>query len=115
MVPYLGDFAEDATVYIPFNTFDSNDPSASVTITNLADADIKVHKDGSGREVTISSGLRERLSMARRLTLLLHPSQFRTVIQRVHCDPRQRAGRLMSRLVVLRVLTGAMLKTRVLL
>src|SRR5210317_1407260 len=51
MVPYLGDFAEDATVYIPFNTFDSNDPSASVTITNLADADIKVHKDGSATEI----------------------------------------------------------------
>ena len=44
-VPYFGDFAEDDTVNIPFNTFDSNDPSASVTITNLADADIKVHKD----------------------------------------------------------------------
>ena len=47
MIPYLGDFAEDATVYIAFNTFDSNDPSASATITNLADADIYVHKDGS--------------------------------------------------------------------
>jgi len=47
MTEYYGDFAEDDTVLIPFNTFDSNDPSASVTITNLADADIKVHKDGS--------------------------------------------------------------------
>jgi len=47
MADYYGDFAEDETVYIPFNTFDSNDPSASVTITNLAAADIKVHKDGS--------------------------------------------------------------------
>jgi len=46
MIPYLGDFAEDATIYIPLNTFDSNDPAASVTATNLADADIKVHKDG---------------------------------------------------------------------
>jgi hypothetical protein len=43
---YLGDFAEDSTVYMPFNTFSSNDPQASVTITNLVDADIKVHKDG---------------------------------------------------------------------
>lgn len=51
MTEYAGDFAEDATVYIPFNTFDSNDPSASVTITNLADADIKVHKDGSATEI----------------------------------------------------------------
>lgn len=51
MVPYLGDFSEDETVYMPFNTFDSNDPSASVTITNLADADIKVHKDGNTSEI----------------------------------------------------------------
>jgi len=51
MVPYFGDFAEDATVYIPFNTFSSDDPSASVTITNLADADLKVHKDGSVTQI----------------------------------------------------------------
>jgi hypothetical protein len=50
-VPYFGDFAEDETVYIPFNTFDSNDPTASATITNLVDADIKVHKDGSATEI----------------------------------------------------------------
>lgn len=52
MVPYLGDFAEDATVYMPFNTFSSDDPSASVTITDLADADIKVHKDGGTTQLT---------------------------------------------------------------
>ena len=51
MIPYLGDFAEDETLYIAFNTFDSNDPAASVTITNLADADIKVHKDGSATQI----------------------------------------------------------------
>jgi len=51
MISYYGDFAEDDTVLIPFNTFDSNDPSASVTITNLADADIKVHKDGSVTQI----------------------------------------------------------------
>ncbi len=48
---YLGDFAEDATVYIPLNTFTSDDPAASATITNLADGDIKVHKDGSTTEI----------------------------------------------------------------
>lgn len=48
---YLGDFPEDATVYIPFNTFTSDDPQASATITNLADADIKVHKDGSATQI----------------------------------------------------------------
>lgn len=45
MVSYLGDFPQDQTVFIAFNTFDSNDPSASVTITNLADTDIHIHKD----------------------------------------------------------------------
>ena len=44
---YLGDFPEDATVYIPFNTFTSNDPAASSTVTNLTENDIYVHKDGS--------------------------------------------------------------------
>lgn len=43
---YVGDFVDDATVYIPFNTFDSNDPSASVTITNLASGDVEVWKNG---------------------------------------------------------------------
>jgi len=43
---YQGDFVEDATVYIPFNTFDSNDPSASVTITDLVAGDVEVYKDG---------------------------------------------------------------------
>jgi len=46
MIPYIGDFAEDETIYHYFNTFDSNDPSASVTITNLASTDLFVHKDG---------------------------------------------------------------------
>ncbi len=45
MVPYLGDFAEDDTVYIMFNTFSSNDPSASVTITNFINTDVHIHKD----------------------------------------------------------------------
>jgi len=51
MISYLGDFAEDATVYIPFNTFTSDDPSASVIISDLVDADIKVHKDGNTDEI----------------------------------------------------------------
>lgn len=45
MVPYLGDFAEDATVYLMFNTFTSDDPSASCTITNLINTDVHIHKD----------------------------------------------------------------------
>jgi len=42
-VPYYGDFLEDDTVNLPFNTFSSNDPAASVTATDLADSDIFVH------------------------------------------------------------------------
>ena len=42
---YLGDFAEDATVYLMFNTFTSDDPSASSTITNLINTDVHIHKD----------------------------------------------------------------------
>ncbi len=60
---YVGDFVDDATVYIPFNTFDSNDPSASVTITNLAQADVEVWKNGvvqttpgSGVTLTLNIG-----------------------------------------------------------
>ncbi len=52
MIPWIGNFAEDETVYHYFNTFSSDDPAASVTITNLADADLKVHKDGSTTQAT---------------------------------------------------------------
>ena len=45
MIPYLGNFAEDSTVYIMFNTFSSNDPSASCTITNFVNTDVHIHKD----------------------------------------------------------------------
>ncbi|KKM22163.1 hypothetical protein LCGC14_1628110 [marine sediment metagenome] len=60
---YVGDFLEDATVYIPFNTFDSNDPSASVTITDLVAGDVEVWKNGvvqttpgAGVTVTLNIG-----------------------------------------------------------
>ncbi len=52
MVPYYGDFADDDTVNMPFNTFDSNDPSGSVTATDLIASDIFVHKDGSATAIT---------------------------------------------------------------
>ncbi len=52
-VPYYGDFLDNDVVNIPFNTFSSNDPAASVTATDLADADIFVHKDGSATAITV--------------------------------------------------------------
>ncbi|KKL98197.1 hypothetical protein LCGC14_1826870, partial [marine sediment metagenome] len=57
MGPYKGDYP---TGFAPplvffFSAFDSNDPSASVTVTGLAVGDIKIFKDG---------GLTERASTA---------------------------------------------------
>jgi hypothetical protein len=49
-VPYYGDFLEDDTINIPFNTFTSDDPSASVTVTDLVDTDVYIFKDGSTTE-----------------------------------------------------------------
>ena len=56
-VPYYGDFAEDDTVDIPFNTFTSDDPSASVTITDFVDTDIHIHKDGGLVQRNHSDGI----------------------------------------------------------
>lgn len=42
---YLGDFTEDVTVYMMFNTYTSDDPSASSTISNFTSGDIHIHKD----------------------------------------------------------------------
>jgi hypothetical protein len=44
-VPYYGDYPAGATVYIPFNTFTSDDPSASVTMTNFVNTDVHIHKN----------------------------------------------------------------------
>ena len=53
---YLGDFVEANTVYVYFNTFDSNDPSASVTLTGLATTDIEIYKNGSVTQRSSDSG-----------------------------------------------------------
>lgn len=42
---YVGDFDVGAIVQIWYNTFDSNDPSASVTTTDLIDTDVHIYKD----------------------------------------------------------------------
>lgn len=44
-VPYYGDYPAGATVYIPFNTYTSDDPSASVTMTNFVNTDVHIHKN----------------------------------------------------------------------
>lgn len=52
----LGTVKPGSTIYIPVNTFDSNDPSASVTITNWANTDCHVHKDGGTTQRASSVG-----------------------------------------------------------
>lgn len=52
----LGTVRPGTTLYIPFHTFDSNDPSASVTITGLATTDIEVYKDGSATQRASDAG-----------------------------------------------------------
>lgn len=57
MVAFYGDYDTTETVYMPFNTFTSDDPSASVTITNLASTDVHIHKDGSTTQRSSANGV----------------------------------------------------------
>lgn len=52
----LGTVRPGSTIYIPFATYDSNDPSASVTLTGLLTSDIEVYKDGSVTQRASDSG-----------------------------------------------------------
>lgn len=54
---YLGDFLPGAEILVPFNTFDSNDPSASVTITNLINTDVHIHKNDSLTQRNNAAGI----------------------------------------------------------
>lgn len=47
---------EGDTLPVLFHTFDSNDPSASVTLTGLAVTDIEIYKDGSVTQRASDSG-----------------------------------------------------------
>lgn len=42
---YFGDFQTGSLVFLMFNTFTSNDPSESSTITNFVNTDVHIHKD----------------------------------------------------------------------
>lgn len=57
MVTYFGDYLEDSKVYIPFNTFSSNDPSASVTVTDLINTDIHIHKNNELTQRNNAAGI----------------------------------------------------------
>lgn len=52
----LGTVLPGSTIRVPFHTFDSNDPSASVTLTGLAVADIEIYKDGGAVQRASDAG-----------------------------------------------------------
>lgn len=54
---YQGDYKEDAIVYVMFNTFTSNDPSASSTITNFLNTDVHIHKDNDLTQRNNAAGI----------------------------------------------------------
>ena len=54
---YIGDYTEDDTVYLMFNTFTSNDPAASCTITNFANTDVHIHKDDGVAQRNNAAGI----------------------------------------------------------
>lgn len=56
MIFPLGTVRPGSKIQIPVNTFDSNDPSASVTITNWANTDCHVHKNGGTTQRSSSNG-----------------------------------------------------------
>ena len=57
MVSFFGDYDTTETVVIPFNTFSSDDPSASVTATNLVAGDVEIHKDGGTTQRSSDAGV----------------------------------------------------------
>jgi len=52
----LGMVKPGSTIYIPFHTFDSNDPSASVIVSAFVAGDIEVYKNGSVTQRASDSG-----------------------------------------------------------
>lgn len=50
----LGDFADDETIYVPFNTYGSD--GESITITGLATTDIEIYKNGSVTQRSSDNG-----------------------------------------------------------
>lgn len=52
----FGTVRPGTTLYVPFATYDSNDPTASVTMTGFAVTDIEIYKDGGTTQRASDSG-----------------------------------------------------------
>lgn len=53
---YEGDFTTANTIYVYFGTYDSNDPSASVVVSDFVVGDIVIYKNGSVTQRTSTNG-----------------------------------------------------------
>lgn len=51
----IGDIPTGSTIYIPFNTYDSD--GASITVTDLVAGDVKIHKDGGLTQRSSANGI----------------------------------------------------------
>jgi len=56
MIRDLGVVTPGSTIVVPFHTFSSDDPSASMTITGLAVTDIEIYKNGGTTQRSSDSG-----------------------------------------------------------
>lgn len=54
--PYLGDFPTNKTIFIPFSTYNITN-GASITMTGLTTASVKIYKDASITERASTSGI----------------------------------------------------------
>lgn len=52
----FGTVRPGTTLYVPFATYDSNDPTASVTLSGLAVTDIEIYKDGGTTQRASDNG-----------------------------------------------------------
>ena len=57
MPDYQGDYDTTETMRVPFKTLSSQDPSSSGRITNLAAADVEIHKDGGTTQRSSDNGV----------------------------------------------------------
>lgn len=53
----FGTVRPGTTLYVPFATYDSNDPTASVTMTGFAVTDIEIYKDGGTTQRASDNGV----------------------------------------------------------
>ena len=55
MISFQGDYSEDATVYVPWHSFDAG--GASITAVGFAVGDVKIYKESGTTEKATTNGI----------------------------------------------------------